>query len=488
MDDKYDDLDTEDRPDLNIVDVLDPVQRLTRDLRLAARTLSDAEARFLVDAYYAMQDDRIRARNQVRALSESAEPNTIMQWLSDQRYDLEKQVARALDYYSGAQAAGEWARSITGIGPIFAAGLLAHVDVKNSPTVGHIWRYAGLDPTSHWIGTVKATELVTTILAKHKDKPLTTPTEVPEIIVWAHFIAMLTDTATGVVDATRANLIATVAETINRKAAAATIVNTAMAEGTKRKRRKPDDVATDEQLVAIVREINIALAEKQTAKRNRVVEIPQEALVEVAESLNIRTERLVHRLTDRDTGEVVLTRDALIRAAAKRPWNASLKRLCFLIGESFVKVHNLKTDYYGKVYVERKEYELTKNEAGHYANQCEESLATKNFGRDTDARAWYTGCYPAGTMRELLTLDTVKRTPFLNSRRVAPGAGVPMLPPARIHRRSCRYAVKLFISHYHHVAYELEFGEAPPKPYIIEHGGHTHFLYPPNWTPPKRRG
>ena len=38
--------------------------RLTRDLKNAARTLSDAEARFLVDAYYMMQRDRIRASNQ----------------------------------------------------------------------------------------------------------------------------------------------------------------------------------------------------------------------------------------------------------------------------------------------------------------------------------------------------------------------------------------------------------------------------------------
>ena len=44
-----------------LADDLDPITRLTRDLRAAARTLSEDEARFLVDAYYAMQRDRIRA-------------------------------------------------------------------------------------------------------------------------------------------------------------------------------------------------------------------------------------------------------------------------------------------------------------------------------------------------------------------------------------------------------------------------------------------
>ena len=76
---------------------LTPVIRLTKDLKNAARTLSDDEARFLVDAYYAMQDDRIRAAHQHRSLTESGEPADVMTWLLDQREILEKQVARALD-------------------------------------------------------------------------------------------------------------------------------------------------------------------------------------------------------------------------------------------------------------------------------------------------------------------------------------------------------------------------------------------------------
>ena len=75
---------------------LTPVIRLTKDLKNAARTLSDDEARFLVDAYYAMQDDRIRAAHQHRSLTESGEPADVMTWLLDQREILEKQVARAL--------------------------------------------------------------------------------------------------------------------------------------------------------------------------------------------------------------------------------------------------------------------------------------------------------------------------------------------------------------------------------------------------------
>lgn len=264
---------------------LDPISRLTRDLKTASRVLSDDEARFLVDSYYAMQGDRIRADHQTRTLEAGGEPNAVMSWLGAQRYTLEKQVARALDAYSDASPLGRWARSITGIGPVITAGLLAHIDIKQAPTVGHIWRYAGLDPTSKW-----------------------------------------------------------------------------------------------------------------------------------------------------EKGQ-------------KRPWNANLKRLCWLIGESFVKVSGHDSDIYGKVWRARKELETARNEAGEYAEQAAASLAAKRFGADTQARKWY---------------EQGK------------------LPPSRIHLRAERYAVKLFLSHYHHVGYELVFGSPPPKPYIFTQG-HVHFITPPNW-------
>ena len=133
-----------------VMNDLEPVVRLTRDLAASATTLSPDEARFLVDAYYAMQDNRIAADNQVRSLSASGEPHAVLSWLAESSGTLEKQVARALDKYSASQSLGEWARSIIGIGPVIAAGLLAHIDMNKAPTVGHIWSFAGLDPRTEW--------------------------------------------------------------------------------------------------------------------------------------------------------------------------------------------------------------------------------------------------------------------------------------------------------------------------------------------------
>lgn len=129
---------------------LSPVIALGRDLKKAAITLTDAEARFLVDAYYQMQDQRIRSSNQVRAMDALEEPHEILSWFADQNILLENQVKGALDVYSKAHPVGEWLHGTMGVGPVIAAGLLAHIDINKAPSVGHIWRYAGLDPTSTW--------------------------------------------------------------------------------------------------------------------------------------------------------------------------------------------------------------------------------------------------------------------------------------------------------------------------------------------------
>lgn len=268
-------------------EAVETVARLSRDLKNSARLLTREQARYLVDLYYELQDDRIRANNQKRAHTEDVEPNELISWFADRQMDLETDAKKALDIYSDAQIPGQWAKSIVGIGPVIAAGLLAHVDIEKAPTAGHIWRFAGLDPTVKW-----------------------------------------------------------------------------------------------------------------------------------------------------GKGE-------------KRPWNAQLKVLTWKAGESFVKQQSRPNDVYGKIYVERKMLEIARNERGDFKDQAEASLAEKNFGKDTAARA----AYEQG-----------------------------MLPPARIHLRAQRYAVKLFLAHFHHVLYEDRYGTPPPKPYVIEHGGHTHYIAPPHWV------
>ena len=266
--------------------VVDPVYAATQDVKASIVLLSPSEVRFLVDAYYLAQENRKRASNQAQALFKDEEPNDLVAWLGEQNDRVERSLRSALQAFANNKPLGLWAQGIKGIGPVITAGLLAHIDITRAPTVGHIWRFAGQDPTDEW------------------------------------------------------------------------------------------------------------------------------------------------------------------KAHEKRPWNASLKRLCWIIGESFVKVSNLPDDIYGKVYRNRKELEESRNANGLFADQAADKLKRVKIGHSTDAYK----AYSKG-----------------------------LLPPAHIHARAKRYAVKLFLAHYHHVAYELEYGKPPPLPYILAQQGHAHFIAPPKW-------
>ena len=51
-------------------------------------------------------------------------------------------------------------------------------------------------------------------------------------------------------------------------------------------------------------------------------------------------------------------------------------------------------------------------------------------------------------------------------------------PPAHIHARAKRFAVKIFISNLHEVWFEKHFGRPAPAPYPFAHLGHTHKIDP----------
>lgn len=124
-----------------------PIIKLSKDLREAAAQLEPAEVRYLVDLYYIMQDGRIRADGQIRSMGkEDKEPHATIQWLSGNFRTLEGNVKRALEAYAAAQRQGAWALSNVGIGPVIAAGLLAHIDMDKTPTVSSLWSFAGLNP------------------------------------------------------------------------------------------------------------------------------------------------------------------------------------------------------------------------------------------------------------------------------------------------------------------------------------------------------
>ena len=259
--------------------------RFDRNL-LNAADMSIDEARHLVDAYYQIQENRKAVGNPARALVAAQERHSLVSWLLDENTTLEKQIEYVLDSWTDTIPAAAWAKGIVGIDPVISAGLSAHIDIKRCPTVGRIWRFAGLDPTVEW------------------------------------------------------------------------------------------------------------------------------------------------------------------RPKTRRPWNPSLKTLCWKIGESFVKVCGCDGDFYGKLYIQRKQFEQKRNDAGELADQAKHRLDHFNIGKETDTYRWY-----------------------------AQGK----LPPAHIQARAKRWTVKLFLAHFHHVAWTLATGTPPAKPYVLTHIGHADYIAPPNF-------
>ena len=135
----------------------------------------------------------------------------------------------------------------------------------------------------------------------------------------------------------------------------------------------------------------------------------------------------------------------------KRPWNAQLKTLCFQIGESFVR-QSAEKSYYRRAYEERKAYEVRRNDRGDNAAEAQRLLQEKSYGENVTREALESG----------------------------------KLSNGHIDRRARRWVAKMFLSHWHQVAWETTYGDPPERPYVIvseseDCVNHTHYTEAPGW-------
>lgn len=124
--------------------------RFARDLRTLTVELNSRSAREIVAAYYNLQENRIAFAAQARELQKADSPSELVEFLSFNLGLMEKALKNPLESYAQNSVVGSWAMSQYGIGPVLAAGLMAHIDITKAPTAGSVWRYAGLDPTIVW--------------------------------------------------------------------------------------------------------------------------------------------------------------------------------------------------------------------------------------------------------------------------------------------------------------------------------------------------
>jgi hypothetical protein len=131
----------------------DPLRILSKEVKEAAKGISRDEARHLVDAYYQLQHDRLAANNQIRAIMQERDDGVApltLTFFAENFQRLENGLKIALGAWAQHDPLGKWALSIRGIGPVLAAGLLAHIDIARCSHVAPIWRFAGLDPSLKW--------------------------------------------------------------------------------------------------------------------------------------------------------------------------------------------------------------------------------------------------------------------------------------------------------------------------------------------------
>ena len=170
-------------------------------------------------------------------------------------------------------------------------------------------------------------------------------------------------------------------------------------------------------------------------------EVTDSELMQLAQVTKRHFNTLVRMCTDNDKR----SKTKLIKELSKPPYNTELKKLCWKIGESFVKVSGKDDSLYGKLYKERKALEEMNNENLAYRDQALNKLEQNNIGKTTEAYKHYS----AGK-----------------------------LPPSHIAARAKRHAVKIFISHLYDEMYKHEFKKEPVRAYVFEHLGHVDVIPP----------
>ncbi|MGI9451957.1 MAG: hypothetical protein ACR2QH_15145 [Geminicoccaceae bacterium] len=293
------------------------IEKLKKEVRAAAKTMTEREARILVDSFETLQRERVRNNNRVTQLQKDDEPVQSLSHFFHLQQMLEIEMGAVLAIFANNHPLTQWMMKQKGIGPLISVRLLAFVDWERQ-TPSQIWAFAGFNPNKTW-----------------------------------------------------------------------------------------------------------------------------------------------------EKGE-------------KRPWNARLKRLCYLIGESFVKNQGRDDAFYPDLFAERKKLEWTANMSGN--NKAAALAKAEAVGKSTEAYKWYSGCVAAETARMILDKTWPKeKKPWEGNK---PGDGLPMLPPAHIHARARRWVVKLFLSHiwwkYQESKPNGPGDLTPYAPKYLTDEGHSHIIEPPD--------
>lgn len=392
--------------------------------QLRADKFSKETIRFLVDTYYQVQDLRKARDNQLRAIMQGKDGDGFetSAFIATEIRNVETQIKSMIDYYTDLIPVCYWAKSNLGIGPIISAGLYARLDINKATSAGSFWSYCGLnDNKTPWLGVDKAKVVIKECMQENVYKL--------KII-----IDMIEEAMRDKKFKTAFNKFMTAK--MKLAVAKDEIINEEMFK---------DYISSDEKFCKLLEDIGIrtyysdlvSAAILKVYDENMVLSMDFNSIA-IHEKVNRKPSQLFDgSLNQRNSGKEkkkpYITKSDLEKFMAKPPYNKELKVLCYNIGECLKKQCNKPNSLYGRMYKDRKAYETAKNEHLDYKDQAEKALKEKNY-----------------TNKEVIEV--------LKSGKLIPG---------HIDMRACRYAVKMFISHFYEMYYLSEFGETPRTPYIL---------------------
>lgn len=402
---------------------------ISKQVKESAVKVTDAEARFLVDTYYQVQQMRISSANQVRSIVQGADDNDkkiplALQWTFENMVNQERQIKKMLDYYTDNRAVGRWLKSITGIGPVLAAGLLSNFSLDRAPHYGNFISYAGLnDYNNPWLGTEGAKRTVKEVyadLAKSDE----------ELLSKYNIDMEKFDEA-----------CRNVRKEMKKKPIIMDALYDLIAEN------GFEDIYSMHEGESENPEMFEDFVIRSFVEPNAVTDyVIMQTAVKTNRTFAVVKNGVNSTFEFDKKKPVCALKTHLEKYLAKPPYSKAAKQLVYLIGESFVKVSGKDKSLYGRLYVERKAYETANNEAGKYADQAAQILEDKNYGKDTESyKAYIEG----------------------------------KLPAAQIHRRSKRYACRILLSHMWRAMYVDKYGKEPEEEiYPIAHLQHVDYIEP----------
>lgn len=138
-----------------LVNKRDELKGIAGDMEITSKIvrehpITDGEIRDLVKLFYQLQHERIAVGNEAyaeikNAYMEGKEANPLLLLrIQNNLEKMENDIEKFLKYYASKNPVGIWMMSHKGIGGVYAAGLLAYIDIDRCQTAGSIWRYAGI--------------------------------------------------------------------------------------------------------------------------------------------------------------------------------------------------------------------------------------------------------------------------------------------------------------------------------------------------------